>query len=364
MAGSRYPTGPVDGNGFGPDKGPRSGRRIPLLALLGAAAVFVTALFAAVGVIIATGSGDAPFEESAPLPNRPAPNSEPTPEPTPRPEFTSDVATIDAVAESSSAVVESPSTVASSWAMSPAPPSDGAGAPAASGAASLAAEASATYGVNRLIVGQDWGDGEAAQEANVNAVISAVQRLPETVISAVVAHPAGPLTFLSNDEGRTLGGWQPYGSHPMTYYTNSDQGIGGYGASNQVVLSVGAGTMSIGHEILHAYQNRNVGPDQYALSLLQPEMRSFMATARWRQVGSDDQVRAAVNQPWSALNALYVYEGRPLAYTNGSGGTAVMTADNPVEAFAIAGSVYYTRPAWMALPDWPEYWAWFDSNVG
>jgi hypothetical protein len=365
MAGSRYSTGPVDGNGFGPKDGPKSGRRIPLPAIVAAAAVVLVALFTAAGLILATGGGPggSSFEERAPLPNRPAPG-EPTPTPTPRPEFTSDVASIEAVAESVSAVVESPTTAASSWTMSPAPPSDGGGAPAASGAAALAAEANATYGINILIEGQDWGEGEAAQEANVGAVISAVQSLPQTVISAVVAHPAGPLTFVSNNHGRTLGGWQPYGSHPMTYYTNSDQGAGGYQASNQVVLSVGAGSMSIAHEILHAYQNRNVGPDEYALALLQPEMRSFMKATGWRQVGTDAQVRAAVNQPWSALNALYVYEGRALTYTGGNGGTAAMTADNPVEAFAIAGSVYYTRPAWMQQPDWPEYWAWFEKNVG
>lgn len=375
MAGSRYPTGPQDSNGFGPNHGPKarpdgrpSGRKwTPSLALLGVvgAGVLAVSLLAAAGVIIATGSGsgEAPVER-APLPNRPAPNAEPTPTPTPRPEFASEVASIEAVVEPSSSVVESPTTTASSWTMAPEPPPDVAGAPVLSGAAALAADANATYGINIVVEGQDWGDSEAAQETNIGAVISAVQRLPDTVISAAVAHPAGPLTFVSNDHGATLDGWQPYGGHPMTYYTNSDQGIGGYHASNQVVLSVGTGTMSIAHEILHAYQNRNVGPDEYALALLQPEMGSFMEATGWRQVGSEAEVNEAVDQPWSALNGLYVYEGRPLTYTSGGGGSAMMTADNPIEAFAIAGSVYYARPSWMALPDWPEYWAWFDAHIG
>jgi hypothetical protein len=228
----------------------------------------------------------------------------------------------------------------------------------------LAAEANDAYGVRVVLEGQDWGPDEASQVTNVQAVISAIDRLPDTLISAVVAHAHGPLTFVSNDQGRTLDGWQPYGGYPMTYYTNSDQGPAGYHASNQVVVSVGATDMSLGHEILHAYQFRNVGADEYAMALLQPEMRSFMKATGWRQVGSDEQVRQTVDQPWSVLDALYVYEGRPLTYATASGVTNPMAPINPIEAFAVTGSVYYTRPSWMSLPDWPEYWAWFSANVG
>jgi hypothetical protein len=218
--------------------------------------------------------------------------------------------------------------------------------------------------VRIIIDGQDWGPNEASQEANVQAIISAMDRLPDRVMSAVVGHVHGPLTFVSNDEGRTLDGWQPYGDHPMTFYTNSDQGAGGYHASNQVVVSVGEPSMSVGHEILHAYQARNVGPDEYALALLQPEMRSFMDATGWRQTGTDQTVRQAVNQPWSVVDSLYVYEGRTLTYNTAGGHTTVITAANPFEAFAIAGSIYYTRPSWMPLPDWPEYWGWYEATVG
>src|SRR3972149_4594670 len=188
-----------------------------------------------------------------------------------------------------------------------------------------------------------------------------MDRLPARVLSAVVAPPHGPLTFVSNNEGRTLDGWQPYGAHPMTYYTNSDQGPGGYHAANQVVLSGGATSASIGHEIMHAYQARGVGPDEYALSLLQPEMRSFMAATGWRQTGREGGGRAAIDQPWAVLNAFYVYEGRPLTYMTGSGGSSTLVAANPFEAFAIAGSMYFTRPAWMPQPDWAGDWARFQS---
>src|SRR3972149_4199369 len=139
-----------------------------------------------------------------------------------------------------------------------------------------------------------------------------MDRLPDTGISAVGAPPHGPLTFVSNNEGRTLAGWQPYGAHPMTYYTNSDQGPGGYHAANEVVLSVGATSSSIRHEIMHAYQARGVGPDAYALSLLQPEMRSFMAATLGRRSRSDDELRVACDSAGPVLIDLAVYEGLPL----------------------------------------------------
>ncbi|MDO8612944.1 MAG: hypothetical protein Q7R32_09000, partial [Dehalococcoidia bacterium] len=88
-----------------------------------------------------------------------------------------------------------------------------------------------------------------------------------------------------------------------------------------------------------------------------------MEATGWRQTGSDEEVRAAIDQPWSVLDALYVYDGRSLTYTTGSGGGSTLVAANPFEAFAIAGSMYYTRPAWMPQPDWPEYWAWFQSHL-
>ncbi|MEX0799889.1 MAG: hypothetical protein WD379_01575 [Dehalococcoidia bacterium] len=368
MTGDEIPSGQGN-NGFGPVRETGRHRLLTSRAFLIAAAltVAVVTVVTTLTVMAAGSSGDSPVERRAPLPDRSETSAEPTPTPTPRPEFAEDpgsAGSIEAAAGPASSVVESPKTAASSWSASPVPVEPVGAPPAASGAEALAAQANAAYGVNILIEGQNWGDSEAAQVNNVQAVVSAIERLPDTVISAVVSHPHGPLTFVSNNQGRTLEGWQPYGGHPMTYYTNSDQGPGGHHASNQVVLNVGAGSLSIGHEILHAYQCRNVGPDEYALALLQPEMKSFMAATGWQQMGSDAQVRAAVNQPWTALNGLYVYAGRPFTYESTSGGTGSITADNPIEAFAVAGSIYYTPPSWMQLPDWPEYWGWFDSNVG
>jgi hypothetical protein len=91
----------------------------------------------------------------------------------------------------------------------------------------LAQEAAQRFGIRIVLDGQDWGDGEAAQDTNIGAVISTLERLPEKVTSAVTAHAHGTLTFVSNTQGRTLAGWQPYGNFPMGYYTNSDQGAAG-----------------------------------------------------------------------------------------------------------------------------------------
>ena len=338
MAGDLHPTWHGESDDVGPNDGVARRRSFPsrvFLVGMGAAVMFAISL-AAMGAI-AAGS---PSEDLAPLPAE-------SPE-----------------AEATSSIVKNPTTIASSWSAGPTPASPAPAPSAASDAVRLAVEAEEAYGVRIVVDGQDWGTDDAAQTANVRAVISAIDRLPATVISAVVAHVNGPLTFVSNDQGSTLDGWQPYGGQPMTYYTNSDQSIAGYQASNQVVLSVGATSMSIGHEIFHGYQFRSVGPDQYALALLQPEVRSFMEAVGWRQTGSDEEIRQTVNQPWSELDSLYVYEGRALTYSSTNGATSTISAANPAEAFAIAGSFYYTRPSWMPLPDWPEYWSWFQANVG
>lgn len=365
MARGRHPAWQEESSGFSANGGiPRRppGADSPSRRLIiGVGVTVLFALFlAVVGAIAARSPSGSDLQAPAPLPDEPPVPAGPAKEPEPELQLTVAVSE----PEPTSSSVQAPRTAASSWSAGPTPVPPAPAPPAASEAARLAAGASEAYGVRIVLEGQDWGPDEASQVANVQAVISAIDRLPDTVISAVVAHAHGPLAFVSNHQGRTQDGWQPYGDHPMTYYTNSDQGPGGYRASNQLVASVGATSISIGHEILHAYQFRNVGPDEYALALLQPEMRSFMEATGWRQSGSDEEVRQAAHQPWSALDSLYVYEGRPLSYSTASGVTSTITPANPIEAFAATGSIYYTRPSWMPLPDWPEYWAWFRANLG
>ena len=258
---------------------------------------------------------------------------------------------------------QAPAAVANSLSASPAPslPSP---EPPEDAAARLASEASQRFGIRIVLDGQDWGPDEASRVTNIGAVISVMERLPQRVVSAVVSHPHGPLTFVSNREGRTADGWQPYGDFPMGFYTNSDQDANGRHPANEIVLIPGFSDMSIGHEVLHAYHFRNTEPDRYAVALLSDEMRSFMAATGWWQVGSDEQVTQATDGSWDVLNRLYVYEGRSLTYTTAAGSSVTLTPPNPLEAFAVAGSIYFTHPSGLPLPDWPQYWAWFSANLG
>lgn len=261
-----------------------------------------------------------------------------------------------------SATATDPTAVASSWSATPVfdPPAPG---PALTPAAiSVAEETESRFGIDIALEGQDWGAGEAEQTANIGAVASAFEMLPVTVTSSVVAGPHGTLAVLSNREGRTQDGWKPYGSSARSFYTNSDQGPEGYRAANEIVLATGAGTMTIAHELIHAWTFRQTAPDDYVLALLGDEMRSFMAAALWEQLGTDDEVRAAVREPWETVNALFAYVGPELIYADENGNQIGFKADNPLEAIALMGAIYYGRPAGMPLPAWTSAWAWFDAS--
>jgi hypothetical protein len=258
----------------------------------------------------------------------------------------------------------SPTPAGSSWSQPPVylPPVPGpALGPNASWLANYAEE---TFGVRILRDGQDWGPDDDAQTKNIGAVISAMEMLPLAVSSSVALSPYGPLSFASNMQGMTAGGWQPYGNTPRNFYTNSDAGPGGVSGSHQVVLATGANRTTVAHEVLHAYQFRAVGPNDYVLALLGDEMKSFMAATGWRQLVSDDELRAAAQGAWGAIDAMFVYEGRPLVYNDQHGNTHTMLPPNPLEAFAMTGSFYYAPYEGMTVPGWPEHWGWFAANLG
>jgi hypothetical protein len=254
-------------------------------------------------------------------------------------------------------------TVGDGWSATPAFYTPAPAPPLTDAALALAGTIEAEFGVRVLTEGQDWGEGEAEQVRNLAAVSYALASVPEGVLSAANANSAGPLTFLSNSSGRTEDGWQPYGDRAANFYTNEDRGPAGRTAANQVVLQPGSASQTIAHEVVHAYQMRGLAPGDYVSALLTPEMKSFMATTGWRQLAPDDEVRAAGGS-WEAINALFVYEGRFLEYTNQYGDRVTLFAPNPLEAFAEAAGLYYAHPDGTTLPDWPDYWDWFDANIG
>jgi hypothetical protein len=245
--------------------------------------------------------------------------------------------------------------------MTPFPQAQQTGIPLEASANALVASLDTAYAVQIATAGQDWGATEAAQTANIGAVQQALGVLPAGVLAAVSGEAARPLTFLSNGDGRTLSGWQPYGSGAPPYYTSSDQP--GDSPANEVVLRPGADVTTIVHELLHAYQFRAFAPGDYVTALESPEIRSFMAETGWRQTASDEQVLAAAAEPWATVNAMFAHEGRPLSYIDGAGETVTLEAGNPLEAYATAGSLYFVYRASGGVPDWPEYWSWFDSNL-
>ncbi len=233
----------------------------------------------------------------------------------------------------------------------------------------LAQRALDLFGVIVVLEGQEWGDDPNVRLANIQAAISALARLPQRVVAAISnGHPHGPLHILCHNHGRTLGGWQPYGDFPIGFYTNSDHdpATGVARPANQVVIIPGFADASIGHELLHVYQFRAVPPDRYGLAMLGEEMKSFCQAVGWVRLGGDEEIQAAsqATSSWADFNALFEYRGRELAYTTASGASNVLRPPNPLEAYAVAGSFYYTRPSSLSLPDWPAYWSWFSANLG
>lgn len=358
-------TGPSTSIGTSPKGGYRPSRGF-LLGMAGV--VFFAGVLAAAGAVAAT--RDSQTQGGPPLPPPPPVEITTPPRPvTPEPDLTREVRPDEGVPVTDAGAAEavassSPVAVASSWSMAPTFAEPPAAAAAGPSARWLAQQAAALYGVQIVLDGQDWGDDEATQVENIGAVISAMAAVPASVSSSVASHPTGPLTFVSNDHGRTRDGWQPYGDTRISFYTNSDQGQAGYRPAHQVVLARGADRMAVAHEVLHAYQFRNAAPDQYALVLLDEEMRSFMAATGWRQKASDDEVLAAAHQPWEAIAKLFAYEGRTLTYTDEAGRAVTLDLSNPIEAFATAGAIYYAHSDGLQLPDWPEYWSWFRQHLG
>jgi hypothetical protein len=203
---------------------------------------------------------------------------------------------------------------------------------------------------------------EELQLRNIGAVRDALVGVP--LVVRVTANARMPLAILSNHAGMTEAGWQPYGNREANYFTNEDVSTSGAIPSNQIVLQPGANSQTIAHEMMHAYQMRDVPPGQYALALLTPHMKSFMAATGWTQIGSDDDVRAAANAGWAAINSLFEYNGRSLIYNNQFGDSMSLFAPNPLEAYAEAGGLYYGHDGALVLPEWPEYWDWFAGQVG
>jgi len=219
------------------------------------------------------------------------------------------------------------------------------------------------YGVRVQTDGQYWGATETAQMRNLGAVATALASLPPDVLAAINANIAGPLVILSNNHGRTEDGWQPYGDRAANFYSNEDRGDG-FRAANQIVLQPGSSAQTIAHEMFHGYQMRDQNPGEYVAAMLTPEMKSFMAATGWVQLVSDQVIQNSANGSWETVNQYFRYDGRQLNYVNEFGNRSSLFAPNPLEAYAEAAGLYYAHADGITLPDWPDYWDWFDENLG
>jgi hypothetical protein len=226
----------------------------------------------------------------------------------------------------------------------------------------LVTEIEGIYAVDVVEKGQYWGDDEAAQVRNLSYLQDALAALPPAIVQDVTDSPGGTLTFLSNEYGRTLGGWQPYGHRAANYYTNQDTTADVSKAANQVVLQPGSSAQTIAHEIIHGYQLRNSAPGAFVSVFLTDEMKSFMSATGWTQLVSDTELSGSGSTSWDDINDSFAYTGTSLEYNLVSGGVASLYGPNPLEAFAEAAALYYTHGA--ELPAWDAYWQWFEANLG
>lgn len=255
-------------------------------------------------------------------------------------------------------------TIGEPWSATPVPYTPAPSTTLATTAAELVAAIEDEWGIDVVTSGQDWGTSEADQLRNLGELAGALEMLPGAIVADATHNDHGTLAVLSNNHGRTLSGWQPYGDRAANFYTNEDWAGSSRQESSQIVLQPGTDRMTIAHELLHSYQMRDVQPGSYGLALLTPEMSDFMTATGWVQLVSDDELEDMLHRPWDEIEDLYRYEGSDLTYTSSSGYKVQAYTPNPIEAFAVVGALYYAAPEGTELPDWPEYWDWFDANLG
>ena len=279
------------------------------------------------------------------------------------PTATASAAATDPISPTAASSVSATPTLGDAWSATPVPTTPVPASTLSPAAAAFAAEIEADWGIEVATAGQDWGPDATAQLQNLAALAGALEALPAGVVAAATHNSHGALAVLSNNGGRTLTGWQPYGDRAANFYATRDWDGQAAHDTSQIILQPGSDRMTIAHEMLHAYQMRDVPSGEYGSALLTAEMRSFMQMAGWVQTVSDEELADRIHGSWDEIETLFTYEGRNLTYLN-NGGTVQAYMPNPVEAFAVAGALYYATPAGTELPDWPEYWAWFAANLG
>jgi hypothetical protein len=195
----------------------------------------------------------------------------------------------------------------------------------------------ATHGIELVTQGEEWDDRSLA---NVDAALSA---LPPGLLGSLGNPALGEMQIVVNREGRELSGTQPYDGAANFYSTND--GI------NELVLYPDQSEFTVLHELGHSYNLRRTPAGRYALALLDPEMRSFMAATGWHVLSTDAQVRAAVDQ----IGVEYSYDGG-FMWSN-------LSHNDPLEDFANSFATYFLDPVTLQSLS-PARYAWFAANIG
>lgn len=290
----------------------------------------------------------------------PTESPEPQPTITGTPAATGTTTVTPTVGEAASATP----TLGEAWSATPTSSTPGPTAGLWPAAADLVDQIEAEWGIDVVTEGQNWGSTEAQQLKNLGALAGALEALPANAVAAATHNDHGTLAVLSNNAGRTLAGWQPYGSGAANFYATEDFGSDGRFETSQIVLQTGSSQMTIAHELLHAYQMRDVASGMYGEALLTDEMTSFMAATGWQPNVSAEVLATSVDGSWESIGALFDYSGPELVYESEIGEMVHAHTPNPVEAFAVVGALYYSAPEGTPVPGWADYWAWFDANLG
>ena len=192
------------------------------------------------------------------------------------------------------------------------------------------------YGVNIVLQGQSW------DETSLNAVLSALDRLPSHVVNQLGSRYQGPLNILSNPDSQSLSGARVYSSGANFFSTN--EGV------NELVLYPNQGEQTVLHELGHAYQLRLTPPGKYAWVFFQEETRDFMRTTGWSLLSSDAEVAAALDQ--TQLNFAY----------DGANVWPVLSNFDPLEDYANTFALFFYNPSELQRRS-PVRYDWMLRNV-
>lgn len=181
-----------------------------------------------------------------------------------------------------------------------------------------AQEALQRYGVEIVLDGQSW------DERSLDAVFDALERLPPHVVRQLGGRMGGPLYILCNAEARTLSGRAVF-PHGANFYWSSD-------GRNEIVLYPGQGTLTVLHELGHAYQFRMTPGGRYAWVFFENEMRDFMSATGWILLSSDAEVAAAGDH----TGLRFAHDG-PQVW-------GVMSHADPLEDYANSFALFFYDP--------------------